>query len=197
MQEKIFDMLFEGDDVTWQSIIHESVRSEQMDPWDIDLKTLSTRFLVMVRKLKEMDFRISGKIILAAAILLRIKSNRLVGEDLGELDRLLAMTEDDQEEFYDELECGELERKKYDPNDERFKLIPRTPLPRKRKVSVYDLVDALNKALEVKKRRKDFREEIHVEVPKKTVDITEVIHGIYENVRNYFLEKKMSIVRLK
>ncbi len=200
MQEKIFEMLFKDDDVTWQSIIHEAVRSEQMDPWDIDISQLSQRFLEMIRQLKDMDFKISGKIILAAAIMLRLKSNKLVGEDLSQLDRLIAMSEDMGDDFYDELEAGDYdERRTFDPNDDKYRLIPRTPQPRKRKVSVYDLVDALQKALNVKKRRKYHREEIHVEIPKKEIDITNVIKNLYNEVRSYFLnekEKKMTFNQL-
>ena len=91
MQDKLFDMLLQQDDITWQSMIHDAVRTEQMDPWDIDIAVLAARFLEMLKKFKEMDFRISGKIVLAAAILLRIKSYRLVSEDLNQLDQLIAM----------------------------------------------------------------------------------------------------------
>ena len=192
MQDKIFDALFNDDDVTWQSMIHEAVKSEQMDPWDIEIASLAERFLKMIRQLKKMDFKISGKIILAAAILLRIKSHRLVSEDLGELDRLLAMSEETENEFYDELEAGDYASKgKHYPGPKNFKLTPRTPQPRKRKVSVYDLVEALQKALDVKKRRVG-REKyvVEMDIPEKGVDISEIIDQIYDQITKYFLEKK-------
>lgn len=192
MQDKIFDALFKDDDVTWQSMIHEAVKTEQMDPWDIEIASLAERFLKMVRQLKEMDFRISGKIILAAAILLRIKSHRLISEDLSELDRLLAMSEETENEFYDELEAGAYSgRGKHYQGPRDFKLKPRTPQPRKRKVSVYDLVEALQKALDVKKRRVG-REKyiVEVDIPEKGVDISELIDQVYGQISKYFLEKK-------
>ena len=154
MQDKIFDMLFHEQDVTWKNMILEAVKKEEMNPWDIDISALAKRFLEMVKQLKEMDFKISGKIILAAAILLRLKSNKLLTDDIGELDRLIAMSEQTEEEFYDELESEEyLEKNRLLSDEDKYKLIPRTPQPRKRKVSVYDLVEALSQALEVKKRR--------------------------------------------
>lgn len=198
MQDKIFNMLFEEDELTWQNIIYEAVKKEEMNPWDIDITKLSQRFLDMVRKLKEMDFRISGKIILAAAILLRIKSNRLVGEDLNHLNRLIAMSEAGEEELFDALEeefaegfsmSGALAYS----DDDKYKLIPRTPQPRKRKVSVYDLVEALEKALEVNKRRKSRLRDAEissVQIPDKQIDISKVIFDVYFGIKGYLNKRK-------
>ncbi len=194
MQEKLFNMLFEEDEITWQTMIYELVRTEEMDPWDIDLKVLSTRFLDIVRDLKKLDFRVSGKIILAAAILLRIKSSRLLEEDISHLNQLIASTEESEDDIIDELEADMDFRQQVD--DDKFKLIPRTPQPRKRKVSVFDLVDALNKALEVKKRRTRFQvPEAKVSVPEKKKEITVIIKEIYGQIVEYFREEK--IKRLK
>jgi segregation and condensation protein A len=193
MQEELFNMLFKEDDVTWQTMIFELVRTEQMDPWDIDISVLSQRFLDMVKELKKLDFRISGKIILAAAILLRIKSNKLIEEDLNQLNRLIAMNEETQEDFFDELAGGyhhaEVDR-------DKFTLIPRTPQPRKRKVSVYDLVEALQKALEVKRRRVSLHsDEPTVTIPEKKKDISLVISELFEQIRTYFLKQKQAKMR--
>jgi len=192
MQEKIFNMLFEEDEVTWQSIIHELIKTEQMDPWDINISLLAKRFFEMIKKLKEMDFRVSGKILLAAAVLLRIKSHRLVGEDLDEFDRLISSSDQTEEDFYGELEAEYLGMQKPGAGEKDFQLIPRTPQPRQRKVSVYDLVDALNKALEVKNRRvgRYIPEAPKVEVPEKTRDISLVIMDIYKQIVDFFKDKQ-------
>ena len=87
MQDRIFQLLFEEDDVTWQTIIYDLVRKEEMDPWDINVSLLTQKYIELIKKLKQTDFRVSGKVLLAAAILLKIKSNRLVGDDILELDR--------------------------------------------------------------------------------------------------------------
>ncbi len=183
-QEDLFEMLFEKDEVTWQTMLYELVRSEQMNPWDINLSLLSQKFIDMVREMKKMDFRISGKIVLAAAILLKIKSNRLVGEDLLNLDRLINQSDDEEAEgLLDELTdefAGEREVLK------DAQLIPRTPQARKRKVSIYDLVDALQKAVEVKKRRvmRDIPA-VEVKIPEKKIDVSEMIHGVYGKIRGF------------
>lgn len=178
MQEKIFELLFDKDEITWQTILYDLVRTEQMDPWDIDISLLTQRYLEMLKKLKETDFRLSGKVLLAAAILLKIKSNRLVG-DIDKLEEL--MTSTGEEEFYEDIE--EIEQSE----EGEATLIPRTPQPRKRKVSIYDLVGALQKALEVKKRRV-LRSipTAEIEIPEKKKDITLVIKEIYEKIKNFF-----------
>lgn len=195
MQERVFDIIFKEDEISWQSMIYELVRTEQMDPWDIDIGMLSQRFLDKLKKLKEMDFRISGKVVLAAAILLRLKSHKLVKEDLTELDRIIAMSEQTQEEFYEELEQGtydETGTSSMHGKGTPYRLVPHTPQPRKRKVSVYDLVDALQKALEVKRRRSFNLHDIEIKIPEHTVDITEIIEKIHAEIKAYFFEKKES-----
>jgi len=184
-QDKVFELIFDKEDVTWQTILYELVRTEQMDPWDINVTLLAQRFLEMLKTLKETDFRISGKIILAAAILLKLKSTRLIGEDISNLDRLFAQTDDGEEGLLDELHDAPVPQE--DPAN--FKLIPRTPQPRKRKVSIFDLVDALQKAMEVKKRRvmRDIPT-VKVEIPEKKVDISEVIKSMYGRIKNYFVQ---------
>lgn len=178
MQEKVFELLFDKDEITWQSILYDLVRTEQMDPWDIDISLLTQKYLKMLKKLKEMDFRLSGKILLAAAILLKIKSNKLIG-DVDKLQEL--MTSTGEEEFFEDLTEEELQE------IEEAKLIPRTPQPRKRKVSIYDLVGALQQALEVKKRRV-LRSipTAEIEIPEKKKDITLVIKEIYEKIKSFF-----------
>ena len=181
--DKIFSIIMsKADEITWQSIIYELVKSEQMDPWDIDVSILTQKYIDMLRSLKEHDFRISGKVLLAAAILLKIKSNKLVGEDLSELDRLLIGVEDEMEELgFDET--GEIPKM-----DEIAALIPRTPQPRKRKVSIFDLVEALERALEVKKRRLlNSIPPLNLEAPKKKKDVTEIIREVYGRIKSFFI----------
>ena len=180
--ERIFSIIFsKADEVTWQSIIFDLVKSEQMDPWDIDISTITHKYIEMLKTLKEHDFRVSGKVLLAAAILLKIKSHKLVGEDLNELDRLLIGVEEEMEELGFE-ESGKITKLTEIPT-----LIPRTPQPRKRKVSIYDLVEALERALEVKKRRLLHSiPPMNLEAPKKKKDITEIIREVYFKIRSFF-----------
>ena len=187
--DRIFELLLDKDEITWQTLLYELVKTEQMDPWDIDISMLTKKYIATIRKLKELNLRISGKVLLAAAILLRIKSNRLLNEDLTEFDRLIA----GQEESLDDLAFEETFEKLQD--SEKPNLIPRTPQPRKRKVSIYDLVDALQKALEVKKRRVlNSIPPTNVTIPKKTRDVTQIIREVYGRIKSFILRNNKNRV---
>ena len=184
-QDYILELLFDKDEVTWQTLLYELVKTEQMDPWDIDIGLIAERFLEMLGTLKEMDFRIPGKVILAAAVMLKIKSNRLLGADLAYFDGLFKEQEE-EEGLLDEIKTEET---KEDLSDVR--LIPRTPQPRKRKVSIFDLVDALQRAIEVKKRRvmRDIPS-VQLEIPKKKVEISQIIKDTYGKIKFFFMKDK-------
>lgn len=185
MQDKIFEMLFDKDEITWQTVISELIKTEQIDPWDIDVSLLTHKYIEMIKTLKEMDFKISGKVLLASAILLKIKSNKLVGEDILEFDKLIEGADEDEiEDLYEDTTGIETTK-----DDGPISLIPRTPQPRKRKVSISDLMNALEKALEVKKRRvmQDIPP-MDVNIPAKTKNITQILRDIYGKIRFFFLK---------
>jgi len=191
--ERIFQILYKEDEVTWQSLLYELVKKEGMNPWDINISLLTKKYIDTIKKLKELDFRISGKVLLAAAILLKMKSNRLLNEDISEFDRLIT----EEEELVEELDLEE--QQQYKPG-ERPILIPRTPQPRKRKVSIFDLVNALEKALEVKQRRVlNSIPPMDVKIPERKRDITEVIREVYSRIKSFFMinsQKKLTFTQL-
>ncbi len=190
MQEKLYDMLMDKDEITWQSIIYELVRTGQMDPWDIDISLLTRRYMETLKDLKEANFLISGKVVLAAAIMLKIKSDRLLNEKIASFDQQL----------FSEGETEEFEGFEDDLNKERLienpKLVAKTPLTRKKRVTLNDLVGALQKALEVDQRRtlRKLREKEHIEkvkIPEKKVDITTLIKSVYERIIDFFKKKEI------
>ncbi len=191
MHDKIFSILVEQNEIGWKSLIYDIVKSEGMDPWNINISILSNKYIKRLKKYKDLDLKVSGKVLLAAALLLKIKSKRLVGEDLDDFDRLLSSTEESEQDFYDELE-QELRLGEEKALAEQIELIPRTPQPRKRKVSIYDLVRALDKALEVKRRRMmNTLSAIEPKIPEKGIDINAEITKIYQKILDYFsIEKK-------
>ncbi len=186
MQNEIYDILMNRDEITWQTLIYDLIKSERMDPWDIDLSILTKRYIETLKKLKEANFFLSGKVLLAASLLLKIKSERLVDEDFAEFDSLIYPSEElNEDELY-------AESKKY-LDHEHPQLTIRTPLARKRKVSMNDLILALQKALEVDQRkslRKIREREINVAIPEKKIDITQLIKNVYEKIINFFKFKK-------
>ncbi len=51
MDERIFNIVFAKDQITWQSLLYQLIKSENMDPWDIDVSQLTKRYLEMLKKL--------------------------------------------------------------------------------------------------------------------------------------------------
>ena len=185
--DRVISIVLGQEDVTWQAILYELIKKDQMDPWDIDIGLLSSKFLEVIKTMKQHDLRVPAKMILCAAVLLRIKSSRLVGEDLDALDQLFASAEesDEVQGLFDET----VDKKTRELNIPE--LIPRTPQPRKRKVSIYDLVHALEKALETKKRRVNASmPDIDLIVPTRTRDISSIITDIYVKIKRFFVKNK-------
>lgn len=181
-EQKIFSVLFKVDEITWQALLYDLVQNEQMDPWDIDVSQLAHKFLEKLSTLKEMDFRLSGKIVLAAAILLKIKSNRLLKEDIAALDAIINATEEELDLL------NQLDQVSLDPSlAGKPKLYPRTPQPRRRKVSIFDLVEALEQALEVEARRPPrVVETVTIQPPTKKFELHSVIAQLYERIQGHF-----------
>jgi len=188
MEDKIFELLVENDDVAWKDILFDLIKKEGMDPWDIKIGLIASKYIELLKKAKDLDFKVSGKVVLAAALFLKLKSKRLIGDDLDEFDRLLAgNTPVDEDSFYDDIAA--MRDASQIPEEEKLRLIPRTPQPRKRKVSVYDLVNALEKALEVKKRRIiKSMPTLEVEAPKRTRDVGLVIRQTYNKILDFFID---------
>ena len=186
--DKILDIVVEKDEVTWKSMIQKLVKEENMNPWDIDVSRLADSYSKMLRNIKTLDFRVTGNVYLAAATLLRMKSQKLLSEEMGELDRLMAPEpEITEESFYEELEFEDNPPEQEEPPF----LMPRTPQPRKRKVSIYDLMSALDKALEVRDRR-ILRNipTVKIEIPEKKLDMSKLISTVHSKIETHFSSEK-------
>ena len=187
MQQKLFDMLLKEEEISWKTIIYDLVKNEEIDPWDVDITLLTKKYIEIVKKMQEHDLKISGKIVLAAAILLKIKCIHLVDKDITKLDALINQQEefeDIDEEFFDSLDNNKEQREK-----QQYTLIPRNPQPRNRKVSVNDLVNALQRAMQSKKRiLEKMRPVEFTRQLEKKIDIMEIIRDVYHKIA-YYLNK--------
>ena len=189
MEDRIFQLVVEQNDLGWKQIIYDLVNSESMDPWDVNISLLTQRYVERLNQLRATDLKVSGKVLLAASLLLRLKSYKLVSDDVEAFDRLLAGTSINENEFYDELE-QELSRGEVSALNENVELLPRLPQPRKRKISVYELVRALEKALEVKKRRLwNIVTPVGIQMPDRKWDIGEAIKSVYARVCSFLSDK--------
>ena len=167
-QNQFYDIVT-GRQPDWQTIIYDLVHTEQLDPWDIDIIVLTSRYFEKIYELEEKlgsddldstDFYISSKVLFAAALLLRIKSDFLLNKHIKSIDEILFGKK--QESRY------EVERIEID-EDELPLLIPRTPLPRQRKVTLDELMAALNSAINTESRR--IKREVAIKRAKKLSEV--------------------------
>jgi segregation and condensation protein A len=151
---------------TWREMLLDLVVSEKLDPWNIDLVDITSKYLERVRKLQKLDLRVPANLILAASILLRFKSDALRFEEEEQVV--------EQQTFIDEMQ----------PPVEIPMLSLRTRIPRKRKVSLNELMTALEEVFEDQKRRQEkpvIRESLVINIPQ--YDITQRMKEIYTKVK--------------
>ena len=179
-QEQIHDLLF-SDSLSWQAIIYDLINTEQLNPWAIDVEVLSQKYLERIKDLEEANFFVSSKVLLAASLLLRIKSEILLNRDIQSLDDILFGKKEEKKSEQTKIEFDE------DVPD----LIPRTPLPRLKKVSLNELMEALGKAIKTETRRikrvvvdQQQKIETAISMPKKTINIQDRIKDVYARLES-------------
>lgn len=144
----------------WHAIIYELIHTEQLDPWNIDIIVLTGKYFEKISELEETDFYISSKVLLAAALLLRIKSEFLLNKYIKSIDDILFGKKQEEKYVTEKIEINE---------DELPILIPKTPLPRLRRVTLPELMSALDKAINTESRR--IRREVNIKRAKKLSEI--------------------------
>ena len=117
-------------EATWKDVLLELVKRNELNPWDIDIVDLVEKYIGAVKRMKILDLRIPANIILAAAILLRLKSDMLEIEEKTEE----AAAEEEMMPPYVPVEG----------------LSVRLRLPQKSRVSLNELIDALEEAMKLK-----------------------------------------------
>src|SRR3989339_1480491 len=195
-QDQLYDMLTSRE-LSWQAIILDLINTEQLDPMNIDLVLLTRKYIEKIRSMEElgeMNFFISSKVLYAASLLLRIKSASL-RNNLQSIDEILF-------DRKPKMRPEDLEIKKLvEWNDDDLPLImPRTPLPRSRKVTLVELMSALDTAMKTEQRRikkhiscKRAQTDIDFAVfPKerKGLNLKEKLVELYDSVKNFFFKRK-------
>jgi segregation and condensation protein A len=189
--QSVLSIVLQEDEITWRDVLLNLVKTRELDPWNVDIQLLTQEYLKMLSKLKELDFKVSGKVLLAAALLVRIKSERLLEEDIAHFDEMMTtVSEEDIGSFYDEMEFGDV----FDTIEQEGppQLIPRMPQLKKRRVSVYDLIEALEGALETppRARKVSVAHAAAVEIPTIKIDISAMISALSDRLENIFKAKK-------
>ena len=116
----------------WQEVLTNLVVEEGMDPMNIDMVKLADTFMHYMQRLETFDFRIPARFILIAAILLRMKCEILLEEE--------------------EKKIAE-QKEEVKINIDAPLLLP--PIERRptRKVTLDELISALNKAKEFREKK--------------------------------------------
>ena len=123
----------------------------EIDPWNINVVDVTDRFLKRIEAAKKLDLRVSGRVLLYAAILVRMKAEAITLEALGEL-------EDEVEEYYPYFIDEPIEFPEYEYGEEVEDTLLEILTSRRRRVrkitTLKDLIDELRRAEEVERRRR-------------------------------------------
>ena len=123
-----------NNEATWRDLLLDLAEKNKLDPWNIDIIDIVDKYIDTVKKLKVLDLRVPANIILAAAILLRLKSNYISLQDYAD-------TEEPSEAGFER------------PNIVVDTLNFRLRLPPTRKISLTELISALDEAMKIKETR--------------------------------------------
>lgn len=137
-------------------ILVNLANNKEIDPWNINIVELTDKFLKKVDELEKMDLRVSGRTLLYASILLRMKSNALVE------------VEEPPDEVLDEPDNFEISDYP----------VPSMPLRRysKRPVTLEELLTELKKAEAFEKKRLNRVETKKDEIRSTLDDVLSIAH---------------------
>lgn len=113
---------------TWRDLLIRLVEKKDMDPWDIDIIELTNGFVEHIKNMKSFDLKVPANLLLAAAILLKFKS-KIIGFEESPV----------MEEAQDEMEVTQV--------DGEYVLTTKQRFPPKRKVSMEELMKAMEEAI--------------------------------------------------
>lgn len=122
---------------TWRELLVELVESNRLDPWDIDLAKIVDSYMSIVKEMRVLDLHLPANMMLAASILLRMKS-----ETMG----IFAEPEAQAEE-------QGLQQERVSP--EIPALVPKLRMQPGRKITLNELMDALDEAIKMSGRREE------------------------------------------
>ncbi|MBM3281973.1 MAG: hypothetical protein FJY86_01360 [Candidatus Diapherotrites archaeon] len=157
----------------WKTILISLVKSERMDPWNIDVKILAEKYLEKIRSLNSTDLRLPANAILASAILLKFKARSLRLPSLEEDEELRIKSLMTEEEL-----LGGMMPELISPN-----------LVREGKVSLDQLVQSIEEILDKTKskvlRERDGRERPVFNLPFAGLNMEEKMKEVLELARSH------------
>lgn len=158
---------------TWKDLLVELVEKEKLDPWNIDIVEVVDSYIAAVKELKVMDLRVPANIILAASILLRMKSS------------MISFAPEP------ELVDGPVEGR-VAPLVEELALRLRPPV--KRRLTLNELIEALDEAIKITEVRSAKARQAPLDVPVfvKQVNIEEDMENVYNHIKKHADKENMT-----
>ncbi|MGC8479712.1 MAG: segregation/condensation protein A [Candidatus Micrarchaeia archaeon] len=175
--EKKMDLSLLVNDATWKDILIELVRTNKLDPWNIDIVDIVDKYISAIKALKVMDLRVPANIILAAALLLRLKS-----EMLSLFERNDEIIEDGEEQDF------------VRPNITVDELSLRLRPPIKRKIALIELIHALDEAMKIKDRKgaQKIINGVQFNIKFDDVDMEKETERLYDEIKKRVDKKNMT-----
>lgn len=129
---------------TWREMLLDLVATKKLDPWNIDIVEITTGYIERIRKMEMLDLRVPANLILAAAILVRFKSDALRFEEEAQVPVEETYVEEGSEpEVIPVLEL-------------------KTRIPPKRMVTLDELLLAMENVFEDQKRREEKAQKVEI-----------------------------------
>lgn len=143
MDERI-DSMMQAQDYSWRDILNQVLKG--MNPWDVDIIELASRYSSKVDEMMEMNFRLPANVVLVSSVLLRMKADLLTPpkekDPYAIRDHMLFVFESNfPVEALLDLPEGEL-----------YPIEMKPARMMKRRVSAEELIDALQSVLREKER---------------------------------------------
>lgn len=144
--KKDFDLEQLVRNATWKDLLINLVETSKLDPWNIDISKIVEDYILVIREMKLMDLSIPANIVFAASFLLKLKSDSI--PIFGE-----------EEEIIEDVDT--IERIIPDIPE----LIPRMRQPPHRKITLTELMNALEDVLKIENRKEKYFSEIEKVLP--------------------------------
>lgn len=155
---------------TWKELLVELVGKKRLDPWDINIEQMVEGYIEVIKRMKVLDLRVPANVILAASILLRMKSESFN----------IFLLQDNVEQEGPDGPLPALVRPEVDVSG----LMARARLQPHRKITLQELIDALDSAIKVEEKRKVYMSEMQIPLSISVgEDIDKRIADLYARIK--------------
>ncbi|MCL5433648.1 MAG: segregation/condensation protein A [Candidatus Marsarchaeota archaeon] len=165
--------------ITWRELLIELVETNKINPWDINISKVVDNYIDTVKKMQTLDLHVPANIILAASILLYMKSTSL--------------------KLFNEPEQIEEEQEAQRVIPAVPQLINKVRIQPNRRITLFELMAALDEAMKIKDNKEIITKEnlIPLVIELNKEDIDNKINQIMKIIdQNYDKEKMITFKEL-